>query len=56
MTRLHDLDVGNVEFVAAGGALVGADFAFHDDARFLREAFDGVEDFGERRSLARRPG
>ncbi len=42
---LHDLDVRDVEFVAAGGALVGADFAFDDDARFLREALDGVEDF-----------
>ena len=43
---LHDLDVGDVEFISAGRALVGADFAFDDDAGFLREAFDGVEDFG----------
>ena len=43
---LHDLDVRDVEFVAAGSALVGADFAFDDDAGFLSEAFDGVEDFG----------
>jgi len=43
---LHDLHVRNVEFVAAGGALVGADFAFDDDAGFLGEALDGVEDFG----------
>ena len=32
---LQDLDVGDVEFVAAGGALIGADFAFDDDAGFL---------------------
>src|SRR5271169_1990973 len=43
---LHDLHVGNVEFVAAGGTLIGADFAFDDDARFLGEAFDGVKNFG----------
>jgi hypothetical protein len=43
---LYDLDVCDIEFVAAGGALIGADFAFDDDARFLSEALDGVEDFG----------
>ena len=43
---LHDLDVGDVEFIAAGSALIGADFAFDDDARFLRQALDGVKDFG----------
>ena len=43
---LDDLDVGNIEFVSAGGALIGANFAFHDDARFLSQAFDGVEGFG----------
>ena len=43
---LHDLDVRDIEFIAAGGALIGADLAFDDDAGFLREAFDGVEDFG----------
>ena len=43
---LHDLDIRDVEFIAAGSALIGAHFAFDDDARFLREAFDGVEDFG----------
>ena len=43
---LEDLDVGDIEFVASGSALIGADFAFDDDARFLGEAFDGVEDFG----------
>ena len=43
---LYDLDVRDVEFIAAGGALVGAHFSFDDDARFLGEAFDGVEDFG----------
>ena len=43
---LHDLDVRDVEFIAAGSALVGADLAFDDDARFLGEAFDSVENFG----------
>src|ERR1700730_70042 len=43
---LHDLDIGDIEFIAAGGALIGADFAFDDDAGFLGEAFDSVEDFG----------
>ena len=43
---LHDLDVRDVEFIAAGSALIGADLAFDDDAGFLGEALDGVEDFG----------
>src|SRR6266404_2543030 len=43
---LHDLDVRDVEFIAPGSALIGADFAFDDEAGFLGEAFDGVEDFG----------
>src|SRR4029077_20283359 len=33
---LYDLDVLHVEFVSAGSALVGADFAFDNDAGFLR--------------------
>ena len=32
---LHDLRVGDVQLVAAGRALVSADFAGNDDARFL---------------------
>src|SRR5580658_5101582 len=43
---LHDLDVRDVELITAGGALIGADLAFDDDAGFLGEAFDGVENFG----------
>ena len=43
---LHDLDIRDIELIAAGGALIGANFAFHDDARFLGEAFDGIENFG----------
>ena len=42
---LHDLHVGHIELVAAVGALVGADFAFDDDARFLGQRLDGVEYF-----------
>src|SRR5258706_13386357 len=43
---LHDLDVRDVEFIAPRSALVGADFALDDDAGFLGESFDSVEDFG----------
>jgi hypothetical protein len=43
---LHDLTFADVEFVAAGSALVGADLAFDDHAGFLGEALDGLEDFG----------
>ena len=43
---LNDLDVRDIELVAAGSTLVSADLAFDDDARFLRQALDGVEDFG----------
>jgi hypothetical protein len=43
---LHHLDIRDVEFIAARCALVGANFAFDDHARFLGEAFDGFEDFG----------
>ena len=42
---LHDLHVSDIEFVSAGGALVGADFPFDDDTRFLRQRFHGFEDF-----------
>jgi len=43
---LHDLDVRDVEFITSGGALIGADLAFDDDAGFLGESFDGVENLG----------
>ena len=43
---LHDLDVGDADFVAAGGALFGADFTGDDDAGFLREAFKSGEGIG----------
>ena len=48
---LQDLDFGDADFVAAGGALLGADFSGDDDAGFLREAFqcgEGVGTFFER--------
>ena len=41
---LHDLHVRHVEFVAAGRALVGANLAFDDHARFLRQRLDRFED------------
>ena len=34
---LHDLNVGDVEFEAAGRALIGANLAAHDHARLLRQ-------------------
>ena len=37
--------MADVEFVSAGRALVGANFAFDDHARFLRQRLDRVEDF-----------
>ena len=43
---LHHLDVRNVEFIAARSALVSANLAFDNDAGFLGEALDGVENFG----------
>src|SRR5271165_625786 len=43
---LDDLDFGNANFVAAGGALLGADFAGDDDTGFLGEAFESCEGFG----------
>ncbi len=43
---LDYLHVRHIEFVAAGGTFIGADFAFNDHARFLRESFDSVEHLG----------
>ena len=43
---LDDLDVFDVEFEAAGGALVGADLAGDDDAGLLRQALERFEDRG----------
>jgi hypothetical protein len=40
---LDDLDVFDVELEAAGGALVGTDFAGDDDGGFLGEAFEGFK-------------
>ena len=43
---LHHLRVGDVEFVAAGSALVGAYLAGDDHARLLRQPLDRLEQFG----------
>ncbi len=43
---LDDVDVFDVELEAAGGALVGADFAGDDDGRLLREALERVKNGG----------
>ena len=43
---LDDLNFADADFVAAGSALLGADFAGDDDAGFLREALEGFEGFG----------
>ena len=49
----HEFDVRKREFVAAGGAFVGADGAGDDERRLLRHAVDGFEDLladvGQRR-------
>ncbi len=43
---LDHLYVFDVELVAAGGALVGADLSANYDARFLRQTFQRLEDRG----------
>ena len=48
---LHDLHIRDVQFVAAGSALVGAHLAFNNDTRFLGQALYRVEDFGRDRIL-----
>src|SRR5208283_881915 len=40
---LHDSHVGNIKFVAAGGSLIGANLAFDNYARLLRESLDRVK-------------
>ena len=48
---LHHMHVGHIEFVAAMGALVSADFSLHDHTRFLREGLNGIEDLRRHRIL-----
>ena len=48
---LYDLDIGDVEFESAVRALVGANFAFNDNAGFLRQCFYRIEDFRSDRIL-----
>ena len=48
---LHDLHVGHVEFESTGRAFISADFAFDDDARFLRQRLDRIEHFRRDRIL-----
>ena len=43
---LDDLNFTDADFVAAGSALLGADFASDDDAGFLRQALESFEGFG----------
>ena len=42
---LHDVHVQNIEFEAAGRALIGANFAFDDHARLLRKRLYRLEHF-----------
>ena len=56
---LQDFDFGDADFVAAGGALLGANFSGDDDAGFLREAFqrgEGVGAFFERNDALNNAG
>src|SRR6266849_998177 len=48
---LDDLHVADVELVATGGTLVGADLAFDDHTRFLGQRLDRVEYFRRNRVL-----
>src|SRR6185437_3708978 len=43
---LHDLHIADIKFVAAGRALVSANFAGDDHTGFLREMLHGIEHFG----------
>ena len=43
---LHDLETLDVQFKAAGGALVGADLAGDDDARLLGQPLERLKDLG----------
>jgi hypothetical protein len=43
---LDDLDLRDADLVAAGSALLGANFAGDDDAGFLGEALEGVKGVG----------
>jgi hypothetical protein len=43
---LNDSDFGDADFKATRSALLGADFAGHDDAGFLSEAFESFEGIG----------
>src|SRR5438552_3114862 len=42
---LHHFRLRHIQLVAARGALIGADFASNDDARFLRKIFYLLKDF-----------
>src|SRR5579859_3612224 len=48
---LHHLDIGNIEFIAAGIALVGPYLALDNHAGLLRQRLDGLEYFRRDRIL-----
>ncbi len=48
---LHYLHIADVEFVAAGGTLIGTHFAGDDHARFLGKLLDRVEHLRRNRVL-----
>ena len=43
---MDDVNFADADFVAAGSALLGADFAGDDDAGFLGETLEGGKGFG----------
>ncbi len=52
---LHDLHIRHIELVAAMGPLVGANLAFDNDARLLRQGLDRIEHFRRDRVLRHNP-
>ena len=52
---LHYLHIGNVELVAAGSALIGANLAFDNDTRFLGQSLHRIENFSRNSVLRQHP-
>jgi hypothetical protein len=48
---LNDLQIRYIEFISARRTFIGAHLAADDQARFLREILECIEDFGSNRFL-----